>query len=158
MGYVMARFQGTIFTLVASSWLAATYASGAQEPPPPMAGMEMPRPDMPKMDVDKEIARMTKRYGLSDSQKAQVRPILMDVKARMDALLKDSTTEFRERMQKMRAIRDEKTSRISAALSDDQRAKYRKDMERQAHEQGDGPPDGPPLPRPGGDFGGPPPP
>jgi hypothetical protein len=117
--------------------------------------MEMPRPDMVKMDVDKELARMTKRYALSENQRSQLRPVLVDIKAKMDALSKDSSMEFGERMEKMRAIRDEQTSRISAILSDDQRAKYQKDMERKARDMGDGPPDGPP---PGGDQGGGPPP
>lgn len=40
---------------------------------------------------------------------------------------RDSSTEFGERMQKMRAIREEQTSRISAILSGEQRAKYQKD-------------------------------
>jgi hypothetical protein len=79
--------------------------------------MEMPHLDMPKMDVDKELARMTQRYGLSESQKAQIRPVLVDVKAKMDALSKDSSTEFGERIQKMRAIREEQALRISAILS-----------------------------------------
>jgi hypothetical protein len=118
--------------------------------------MEMPHPDMPKMDVDKELARMTKRYGLSESQKAKIRPVLVDVKAKMDALSKDSSMEFGEWMQRMRAIHEEQTSRILAVLSDEQRAKYQKDTEREAHDQGDGPPDGPPPPGDGG--GGPPPP
>jgi hypothetical protein len=117
--------------------------------------MGMPHPDMPKVDVDKELARMTKRYGLSESQKAQIRPVLVDLKAKMDALSKDSSMEFGERMQSMLAIHEEQTSRISAILSDEQRAKYRKDMERKAHDQGNGPPDGPPPP--GAVGGGPPP-
>jgi protein CpxP len=149
------RLQRMILGLVVGTWLAATYSAGAQEPPPPPSdGMEMPHADMPKMDVDKELARMTKRYGLSDSQKAQIRPVLVDVKAKMDALFKDSSAEFEDRMQKMRAIREEQTSRISAILSDDQRAKYQGDIERKAHDQGDGPPDGPPPPPPSGDQGG----
>jgi len=118
--------------------------------------MDMPHPDMPKMDVDKELAQMTKRYGLSESQKAQLRLVPIDVKAKMDALSKDSSTELGGRMQKMQAIRDEQTSRISAILSDEQRAKYQKGTERKAHDQGDGPPDG--LPPPSEDQGGGPPP
>ena len=155
MRHVMARLQGMIFGLVVGTWLAAAYSARAQEPPPPPPdGMEMPPPDMPKMDVDKELARMTKRYSLSDSQKAQILPVLADVKAKMDALFKDAPADFGEQMQKMRAIRDEQISRISAILSDDQRAKYQEDMQRQAHDWGDGPPDGSPLPPPPGDQGG----
>jgi hypothetical protein len=154
----MARIQGMIFGLVVGTWLAAAYSTTAQEPPPPPPdGMEMPHPDMPKMDVEKEIARMTKRYGLSESQKVQIRPVLVDVKVKMDALFKDSSTDFGVQVQKMRAIRDEQISRISAILSDDQRAKYQKDMQRQTHDQGDSAPYGPPPPPPGNEGGGPPP-
>jgi hypothetical protein len=157
MRHVIPRLQAVAFGLVVGTWLAATYSARTQEPPPsPPDGMDMAHPDMPKMDVEKELARMTKRYGLSESQKAQTRPVLVDIKAKVDALSKDSSAEFGERMQRMRAIREEQTSRISAILSDEQRSKYQKDMERKAHDHGDGPPDGPP---PGGDQGvGPPPP
>lgn len=158
MGHMMARLQGKIFTLVACTWLATTYMACAQEPPPPPPdGMEMPHPDMPRMDVDKELARMTKWYTLSDSQKAQIRPVLVDVKVKMEALFKDSSADFGGQVQKMRAIRDEQSSRVSAILSEDQREKYRKDMQRQARDQGNGPTDGPPPPPPGGQSGGPPP-
>ncbi len=154
----MARLQGMIFGLVVGTWLAAAYSTRAQEPPPPPPdGMEMPHPDMPKMDVDKELARMTKRYSLSDSQKVQIRPVLVDVKVKMDALFKDSSRDFGEQVQKMRAIRDEQISRISAILSDGQREKYQKDMQRQARDQDNSPPYGPPPPPPGNEGGGPPP-
>jgi Spy/CpxP family protein refolding chaperone len=147
-----------ILGLVVGAWLAAMYSAGAQEPPPrPPDGMEMPPPDMPRMDVDKELARMTKRYGLSESQRAQIRSVLVDVKAKMDDLSKDSSTDFGEQMQRMRAIREKQTSRISAILSDEQRAKYQKDTERQARDQDGGPPDGLPPPPPSGDQGGGPP-
>ena len=155
MRHLMARLLGMVFGLVVGTWLAATYLAGAQEPPPPPPdGMEMQPPDIPRMDVDKELARMTKRYGLSESQRAQTRSVLVDVKAQLDALFKDSSTEFGERMQRMRAIREEQPSRISVILSNDQRAKYQKDMKRRAQDQDDGPPDGPPLPPPPGDQGG----
>jgi len=81
----------------------------------------------------------------------------VDIKAKMEALSKDSSTDFVERMQRLRAIHEEQTSRISAILSDEQRAKYQKDMERKAHDRNNGLPDGPP-PFSGEQGGGPPPP
>lgn len=116
------------------------------------------RPDMPKMDVNKELTRLTKRYALSEVQKAQIRPVLVDVKAKMDAWSKDSSTKFGERMQEMRAIHDEQISRVPAILSDEQRAKYQKDTERNVRDRNDGPPDGSPLPPSEGQGGGKPPP
>jgi len=94
-------------------------------------------------------------YGNASSGYAQ--DVLVDIKAKMEALSKDSSTDFVERMQRLRAIHEEQTSRISAILSDEQRAKYQKDMERKAHDRNNGLPDGPP-PFSGEQGGGPPPP
>jgi Spy/CpxP family protein refolding chaperone len=127
----------------------------AQEPgPPPPDGMQG-RPDMPppKMNVDKEIANMTKRYGLSDTQKAQIRPILAEQQHKLEAVFRDQSLPPEERFSKMRAIHDEQVSRISEVLSDSQRAKYQKDQKRMDQLPGPG---GPPPPPPGGEGGGPP--
>jgi hypothetical protein len=126
----------------------------AQEPgPPPPDGMQGP-PNMPppKMDVDKEIAKMTKRYGLTDTQKAQARTILAEQQHKLEAMFRDESLAPEERFSKMRAIHDEQVSRISEVLSDSQRAKYQKDQKRMDQPLGPG---GPPPP-PGGEGGGPP--
>jgi hypothetical protein len=109
------------------------------------------------MNVDKQLSKMTKRYGLSDAQKAQSRPILAEEKKKMDALFQDSSLSPEDRFDKMRAIREDEVARISPMLSDEQRAKYEKDQKQMVREDGDQPPDGPPPPPPDGHGGAPPP-
>jgi hypothetical protein len=127
----------------------------AQAPGPP-DGMEPP-PDMrpPKMNVDKEMGKMAKRYALSDAQKLEIRPILEDERHKLDAVFQDSSLAPEKRFSKLRAIHEEQVSRISAVLSDNQRSKYLKDQEWMARDQEPG---GPPPPPPGDEGGGPPPP
>lgn len=62
----------SICTLAIVAILAAGRTLLAQAPGPP-DGMEPP-PNMqpPKMNIDKELSRMTKRYGLSDAQNANL--------------------------------------------------------------------------------------
>lgn len=74
----------------------------------------------PRMNVDKEISRMTKRYALSDPQKAQIHPILEEEQHKREAVFQDSSLVPEERFNKLRAIHDEQVSRISAVLSDSQ--------------------------------------
>jgi len=85
-------------------------------------------------------------------------PLLDMQKMDMDAWSKGYSTEFGKWMQKMRTIRDEQISQISAILSDEPRAKYQKDTERKMRDQNDGLPDGSPPPPSGGQGGGKPPP
>lgn len=135
---------GMIFVLC----VGAASLGIAQEPgPPPPDGMQGP-PGMqpPKMDVDKEIARMTKRYALTDAQKTQVRPILVEQQHKMELVFQDSSLSPEDRFAKIRAIHDEQVSRVSEVLSDSQRSKYQKDQK----EMGPGPEGMPPPPDGGG--------
>jgi Spy/CpxP family protein refolding chaperone len=109
------------------------------------------------MNVDKQLARMVKRYSLTDAQKAQIRPILVDVKQKMDAVFKDSSVEPEDRAARIRFIHADQVARISALLSDEQREKYQKDEARMHEDEGPGGPDGPPPPPPDGGDGPPPP-
>jgi hypothetical protein len=111
----------------------------------------------PSINVDKQLTRMTKQYGLADTQKAQIRPILAEEKKKMDALFQDSSLSPEDRFDKMRAIHEDEVARISPILSDEQRAKYEKDQKRMGREDGDQPPDGPPPPPPDDQGRGPPP-
>jgi hypothetical protein len=123
--------------------VAALQTAFCQEPgPPPLGAMDAP-PSMneapPPMNVDKQLSKWTKRYKLSDAQQAQIRPILIEDKKQMDALFHNSSLSQEERFDSMRAIHDDETSKVSAILTDDQKAKYRKDQEQMARQPG---PDG----------------
>lgn len=131
--------------------LAAPCMGAAQEPGPPPDGMGPPSGEMvPRMNVDKELSHMTKRYALTGDQQTQVRAILEDEKKKTDALSHDSSLEPEDMFTQMKAIREDQNTRIAAVLTDEQRAKYESDqkkMERRQEEEG---PDGPPPPDGGG--------
>jgi hypothetical protein len=154
MPQVIHRMQIALWALTGFVLIAMGQTALCQEPgPPPPGPMETP----PSMNVDKQLSKMTKRYGLSDAQKAQSRPILAEEKKKMDALFQDSSLSPEDRFDKMRAIREDEVARISPMLSDEQRAKYEKDQKQMVREDGDQPPDGPPPPPPDGHGGAPPP-
>ena len=150
-------FRHLMSSVVIGVLLSASCATGAQEPgPPPPDAMEAPPPTAmrPRLNVEKELARLSKRYALSDDQKAQVRIILLDEKRKMDALFEDTSGGSEQSFAKIIAIREDQTSRISAVLTPDQRAKFEKDTKKEQPFP-DGQPPGPP---PGGaDSPGPPP-
>src|SRR5690349_21463119 len=90
--------------------LTGCWRAEAQEPgPPPQDGMGPPPSAamQPRINVDKELARLSKRYALSGDQKIQVREILLDEKRKMGALFTDSSTRREESFAKMRAIRED---------------------------------------------------
>ena len=146
--------QIALWALTGFVLIAMGQTALCQEPGPPPPG---PMGAPPSMNVDKQLSKMTKRYGLSDAQKAQIRPILAEEKTKMDALFQDSSLSPEDRFDKMRAIHEDEVARISPILSDEQRAKYEKDQKQMGREDGDQPPDGPPPPPPDDQGGGPPP-
>jgi hypothetical protein len=151
MKKINGRIRGSLCMLGIITILGASPAMLAQAPGPPDDMEPPPNMQPPKMNVDKELSRMTKRYGLSDAQKTQIRPILEESQHKLEADFQDSSGHPEERFSKMRAIHEDQVSRISAILSDSQRSKYQKDQERIPGGMGPG---GPPLPP----AGGPPPP
>ena len=145
------RFWLCAFTIALC--FGATCAGVAQEPGPPSPdAIQGPAPGMqpPKMDIEKEIANMTKRYGLTDAQKEQIRPILVAQQQKFEEVFQDASLAPEERFPKLRAIHEEQVAKVSEILTDSQRTKYQKDQR-----MGRGPgPDGPPPPLDG--MGGPP--
>ena len=95
---------------------------------------------------DEQVARMTKRYNLSSDQQAQIKPILANQQQQMLALRQDSSLSREDKMAKMKSIRDDSSSKISALLNDSQKQKFAQDQQRrQEHMQEHGAPsaDGP---------------
>jgi protein CpxP len=85
---------------------------------------------------DEQVARMTKRYNLSSDQQAQVKPILANQQQQMQALRQDSSLSREDRMAKVKSIRDDSSSKISALLNDSQKQKFAQDQQRrQEHMQ-----------------------
>jgi hypothetical protein len=91
---------------------------------------------------------MTKRYGLSDSQAAQVSAILKDETKKTAAVLQDESLLPMERLTKLKGFRDEEIARVSHVLNPEQLDKYTKDLQQGALPQFQ-PPANLPLPPPG---------
>lgn len=158
MRHRMARIGVMFCGMAMAVWLAGARPMFAQEQGAPPSGEMGAPPNMgdgpPGMNVDKRLARMAKRYSLTDTQKTQVRPVLVDTKQKLDALFQDSSLAPEDRFAKIKSIHDDEVARISALMTDDQRAKYEKDEARAGEDRGPGGPGGPP---PDGEGGGPPP-
>jgi len=154
------RLRFSLYGLMLGALLITGHSLYAQEQgPPPPDGMEASQGGPPpRMNVDKQLARMTKRYALSDAQQTQIRPILTEENQKREALFQNTSLPREERFNKMKALHDDETARISAVLTDSQRAKYEKDQERMANHQREGNDSGEPPPPPPGDGGGGPPP
>ncbi len=160
MRNVIARLQILSYGLAVGIGLAAGASATAQEAGPlPPDDMEPPPAALqPKMNVDKEVSKMAKRYALSNDQKAQIRVILSDEKQKTDAVLQDSSLMPEERFSKMRTIHEDEVSRVTTILTVDQQVKYERDEKQMAAHQGDDSADGPPRPPSGDQSGVPPPP
>jgi hypothetical protein len=112
-------------------------------------------------DGVKELARMTKRYGLSKEQKAKIEPLLLEQQNQVHTLGEDESLTDAEWAGAVRKVHQATVLQVRKLLTDEQLSKYAKDEAKRAKQSGndsdaddDGPPDGPPPD--GGPGGGPP--
>lgn len=116
--------------------------------------------DVRKFGADRELARLTKKYKLSDEQRANIQPLLADQEKRIHAVGEETNLTDAEWTAAVRKVHRETVAKVKLAMTDDQANRYTKDEEKQTksdaeEDQMQGPPDGPPPgPPPGG--GGPP--
>lgn len=116
-----------------------------------------------RYDAEKELARLTKRYGLTEEQKAKIKPILLDQQKQVHALGEDESLTDAEWNAAVGKVHAQTVAQVKRDLTDAQASKYAKDEAKRAKSPQDdadddnGPPDGPPPdgPPPGG-GGGPP--
>jgi hypothetical protein len=120
-------------------------------------------------DAGKELARLTKRYSLTESQKTKIQPILLEQQKQVHALGEDDALSDTEWAAAVRKVHTQTVAKVKLELTDAQATRYAKDEAKRAKSSGDtddaddGPPDGPPPdggPPPGGGGpggGGPPP-
>jgi hypothetical protein len=101
-----------------------------------------------KRNVPAEVSQMTKRYGLSDSQTAQVSAILNRETQKTAAVLQDNSLLPMERLTKLKGFRDEEIARVSHVLNSEQLDKYIEDLQHEALPQLQ-PPANLPAPPPG---------
>ncbi len=71
--------------------------------------------------IDRELAELTQVLALTTDQQAQVKNLLVERRAKMEALRSGGTPPAREQMM---AVREETNGKILAVLNDDQKAKF----------------------------------
>jgi hypothetical protein len=110
------------------------------QPPPP--------PFPPGLNIDTDVYRMTKRYGLSDDQVAQLRAILKDEQQKTEDVFKDDSLSRKDLFTKMKSLREDETTRVADILNPDQRKKYQDDVKQMQSPQSQPPGFPPPPPSP----------
>jgi hypothetical protein len=110
-------------------------------------------------DTNKELARLTKRYGLNEEQKAQIRPILLEQQRKIHELGEDQSLTGGRWAAEVWKVHLQTVAEVKRRLTDAQVSKYAKDEAKRKVADGGseddfGPPGGPPPGLPPG--GGPP--
>jgi Spy/CpxP family protein refolding chaperone len=112
-----------------AAFAISMHSSFAQQPALPSGGMQSPSSaSLPQRNVDTEVSMMTKRYGLSNDQATKLRAILNEEQQKAEAILKDSSVSPQDLFSKIKLIREDETTRVSAILTPEQRTKYESDM------------------------------
>jgi len=92
------------------------------------------------MDPDRQLQHLTKTLNLSADQQSQIKPILVDRQQKMQALWQDQSLSRQDRRSKAMAIRQDSTTKLEAALSDQQKQQFEalqaKMQERRQHRMG----------------------
>jgi Spy/CpxP family protein refolding chaperone len=81
------------------------------------------------------MAKIAQELGLTDSQKAQIKPILMDAKAQKKAIEADTKLTQDEKRARLTDLRKQTKGKIDAVLTPEQKAKWEalRKQYRQAH-------------------------
>jgi Spy/CpxP family protein refolding chaperone len=142
--------------------ISATLQAQPDGPPPggPPMGMEAEMPPPP--NVDRDLKSLTRLLALTPDQQTQVKAILTEERAQIQAALKKNENEepsqsaMSSTRTQIRSIRLGAESKIAALLNTDQAAKFAERQKKRAKseaEEGDSmppPPDGGPPPDMGG--------
>jgi len=108
--------------------LFATALEAQSSVPPPPPAIELPKPALPSRDISAEVDRMTTRYGLSAEKATVVKAILEEQTRKADEVAKNDSLAPEEKIHRMLAIKDEEITRVSDALTPEQRKKYLADV------------------------------
>ncbi len=116
INYLNAALGGVLFlgmSAVAQSGSATM--QGMQGPP-----QSAPQPPAP-ITMDQRMARLTQVLNLTTAQQQQIRPVLEQAQAKMQALAADNATPIADRQAKAEAIRESVRSQIDAVLTPEQK-------------------------------------
>jgi periplasmic protein CpxP/Spy len=76
------------------------------------------------INPDEQLARMTKDLNLTSDQATQIKPILVTRQQQMQTLRQDQSMSQEDKMAKMKSLRDDSNSKISAVLNDTQKQQF----------------------------------
>lgn len=86
------------------------------------------------MDVDSELAHLTKELDLTPAQQSQIRPILVEHQQKESALHQDQSLSAEELRTRAHAISDATHKQIESFLTDEQKQKV-KAMQQRMHQR-----------------------
>ena len=104
------------------------------------------------MDVDSELAHLTKELDLTPAQQKQIRPLLVEHQQKEKVLHQDQSLSQDELRAKAHAISDETHKQIEAFLTDEQKLKVKAMRERMHHGDQNGEPSTPSSSSPSSTF------
>lgn len=78
-----------------------------------------------------QMAELQKRLNLTDKQVAQIEPIMMDAREKMQELRQNRTGDRQEMRSRIQAIFQERDQKIKEILTDSQKAEYDKYIQEQ---------------------------
>jgi hypothetical protein len=83
---------------------------------------------------DEAVDRLGSKLNLSEDQKAQIKPIIVDRREKLAALQSDGSMRRRKKAREMKSIVEASDKKINALLNDDQKKQYA-EIEQQMREQ-----------------------
>ena len=92
------------------------------------------------MDVDSELAHLTRELDLTPAQQNQIRPILVEHQQKERALRQDQSLSHEELRTRAHAISDETHKQIETLLTDEQKQKVKAMQQRMHHHDQNGSP------------------
>ena len=82
--------------------------------------------------VEAHLKVLTERLGLTEAQQAKARPILQEMNDAEQKIKQDDNLSNKERLEKVRPLREKADKKLRKILSDDQKAKLDQ-LEHQPH-------------------------
>jgi hypothetical protein len=145
-----------ILRVAAIVLLAPAISLPAQPPGMPSGGMSStPTINVKKFDAEKELARLTRKYRLTEDQQTKIRPVLVEQQTKVHKLGDDERLSDADWVAGVRQAHRETVAKVKLEMTDEQASRYVKDEQKRAKsDQEDQGSDGPPG---GGPDGGPPP-
>ena len=126
---------GVLFTAL---FVATTLEAQSSAPPSP-PGFDLPKPALPSRDIQSEVDKMTKSYGLSGEKATVVKAILEEQTRKAEEVASNNSLAPEEKVHRLIGVKDEEITRVSDALTPEQKKKYMAEV-RPAPPQPTGPP------------------